>query len=114
MSLIKVFYAKTRNDFKENQMNAKEAYELAASKGDISALLLKIRNAAEAGQTEITIPMINEFQVAALRALEYVVYAAQDPRMQLISGRSEHTHHKISWLNGGGSLAQVFGKHFSV
>ena len=82
-------------------MNAKEAYELAASQNNISHYLDIIKAAASKGETHILVRLLNDFQVAELTRMGYWVYKDHGPDVYAIAGRQEATHHRISWHNGG-------------
>jgi hypothetical protein len=80
-------------------MNAKEAYDLAATKSDISSILADIKIAAEKGHTDLIVPELNEFQISALQQLRYWVLRENAEAYRI--GPPLKWQYRISWKNGG-------------
>jgi len=78
-------------------MRAEEAFKLAEAQGDITEILNSIKTRALLGKTDLTIPMVNDFQVTKLKELGYQVLNDHAPGTTFIIGSQKPTHHKICW-----------------
>lgn len=90
-------------------MNAKEAYELAASKADITSILVSIESAAQAGKTFLKVAKLNNFQMKALTDLGYMVIADHTDDRTAILGSMQPNAHRIDWnFPGEKSISSSF------